>query len=295
MGDVVFKHFQCLSPTCQAFITVKSSEVAGAFDFQCRHCRFHFKAGFETHLFDYDVTWLQDQSVFEQAEFTVSHSDYIAEAPQYKYCLLCYVLKPVSAFDKHSARESGRQGECRLCKQRYNALKNATRISNQHREAADKRRLKLELAGEGRIDSEEIAKRFGWKCFNCKKDLMSMPPKERPLDHTLPAFYLWPLDTATATLLCAACNGEKSGRWPSDFYDEQRIRELAVATGLDYDLLSGKPQFNPKALTRIKKAGYVDSLLVKYAPYMDEIRDLRNRILNSTGLDMFKYASRLNP
>jgi hypothetical protein len=74
------------------------------------------------------------------------------EAKGYKYCIICGTLKPLELFDKHAARKTGRQGECNLCKQLYNSMKNQTRIADPHREASQKRRLYTELTNSPRID-----------------------------------------------------------------------------------------------------------------------------------------------
>jgi hypothetical protein len=227
--------------------------------------------------------------------FTIFHEDYLNEALRFKYCIVCNTMKPLEFFDRHSARTSGRQGECRLCKKNYNDIKNGTRLTDQHREAAQKRRLYLDLSGSPKINSREIESRFHHKCFNCGKDLSQVSKNiEKPLDHTLPVYYLWPLTTETATLLCRDCNGNKSGTWPSEFYSDSKLRQLSVITGLDYDLLAGPPQYNPEALENLKKAETVDHLLTKYSAYMDEIIKLRNRILKDTGVDFFQYSSSIS-
>jgi hypothetical protein len=104
----------------------------------------------------------------------------------------------------------------------------------------------------------------------------------------LPVYFLWPLSTQTATLLCRRCNGEKAEQWPSTFYSDTKLRELAVKTGLSYNLLSGAPSFNPEALENLQNAETVDTLLTKFAPYIErELIPLRNRILRETGIDFF--------
>lgn len=290
MGDVVFRVFQCLNSVCTRLIAVEDKAVEGAFDFTCPDCGFRFRSGHVHRQFDYAVIYRSDESVLEQGEFATSHDDHVHEAPRYKYCLLCYVLKPLEAFDHHSSRQSGRQGECRLCKQRYNDLKNQTRISDQHREAAQKRRLYITFSGQGRIDSQAIHAKFGGRCFNCDVDLGGLPARDRPLDHTLPARLLWPLTTDTATLLCRTCNGDKAEKWPGEFYDDAQLRRLAVLTGFDYALLSGPSRMNPEVVQRVRTPGFVDGMLAKFAPYRSEMLRLRNRVLDATGEDMFDYA-----
>ena len=58
-----------------------------------------------------------------------------------------------------------------MCKAVYNALKNPTRTTDQHREAAQKRRLYMDLTGGGKIDSKRIYERFGYQCFKCGEGL----------------------------------------------------------------------------------------------------------------------------
>ncbi len=228
--------------------------------------------------------------------FTILHDAYVNEALEYKYCLICNTVKPLHLFDKHSARKSGRQGECRLCKTVYNTIKNQTRLTDQHREAAQKRRMYLDLSGSTKITSREIFERFGYRCFKCQTDLRTVDDeKERPLDHTLPAVFLWPLTTENATLLCRAHNGEKSGKWPVEYYSDKELKELAVITGIPYETLVAQPHYNPQAIERLRNAEVVDELLQKYAAYMPEIIKLRNRILAYEGFDFFEYSKTISP
>ena len=215
MGDVVFKGFQCLNSECEEFIFVRKDSISEIFEITCPSCGFLFRSGDETQFYSYELLDIRNDppSVIEDGNFTILHDDYIAEAKEYKYCIICNTIKPLDLFDRHSARQSGRQGECRLCKAVYNSIKNQSRITDQHREAAQKRRMYLDLSGGTKIDSEVIYQKFGYKCFKCGKDLRAVESQnEHPLDHTLPAVFLWPLTTANATLLCRDCNGEKSGK-----------------------------------------------------------------------------------
>jgi hypothetical protein len=252
-------------------------------------------SGLETKFYDYKL--LQDGKQIETGKFSILHDDYVAEAVEFKYCIVCNAIKPLEYFDRHSARQSGRQGECRLCKKLYNGIKNQTRISDQHREAAQKRRLYIDLARERKIDSEEVLKRFGYKCFKCGANLSQKTDVvERPLDHTLPALYLWPLTTETATLLCRNHNGQKAGKWPSEFYSIDELKKLSVLTGIAFETLAGKPIYNPDALQHLKTAGVVDALLTKYSAYIDEIIRLRNRLLSSSErVDIFKHSKEISP
>lgn len=299
MGDVVFKGFQCLNSECEGFIFIREDEIGDDFEIICPSCGTVMRSGDETKFYEYKLVRLKDGSVedgtvIEEGAFTILHDDYIEEAQEYKYCIICNTMKPLHLFDRHGARRSGRQGECRLCKAVYNSIKNRTRLTDQHREAAQKRRMYLDLSGR-KIDSQEVYRRFGYRCFKCKKDLRKVGAKERPLDHTLPAVFLWPLTTENATLLCREHNGEKSGKWPSEYYSDRELKELSILTGIPYETLAGPPHYNPEAIERLKDPQHVDQLLSKYAAYMSEIIKLRNRILEREGFDFFECSTAISP
>lgn len=296
MGDVVFKGFQCLNSECQEFIFVRKDELGTGFEIICPTCRTVIKSGNETQFYNYELEDLRDNTTIEEGTFTILHDDYVNEAQEYKYCIICNTIKPLYLFDEHVARKSGRQGECRLCKKVYNAIKNQTRITDQHREAAQKRRMYLDLSGSSKINSKEIFERFEYRCFKCKVDLRNVDDeKERPLDHTLPAVFLWPLTTENATLLCRLHNGEKSGKWPSEYYSGEELKKLAIITGIPYEILTSQPRYNPDAIERLKNSEIVDELLQKYAAYMPEIIKLRNRILEYEDFDFFQYSKTVSP
>lgn len=298
MGDVTFKGFQCLNPQCTEFVFVREDEIGEDFSITCPVCGYVHESGGETKFYDYSMD-VNDENgnpvSVSTGAFTIYHDDYIAEAKEYKYCIVCNTMKPLEYFDRHASRNSGRQGECRLCKKAYNEIKNGTRLSDQHREAAQKRRLLLDIAGSPKINSRAIETRYGQKCFCCGADLSTITDKrEKPLDHTLPVYYLWPLSTENATLLCRDCNGNKSGTWPSKFYDDAHLRRLAILTGFDYELLAGEPQYNPDAIAALHDPEKVDALLVKFAAYMPEVIKLRNRILRDTGFDFFTVSTTIS-
>ena len=294
MGDVVFKGFQCLNSECKEFIFIRKSEIGSDFEIVCPSCEIVMLSGDETQFYAYKLEDRRDNSIIEEGTFTILHDDYIEEAQEYKYCIICNTIKPLDLFDRHGARKSGRQGECRLCKAVYNAIKNKTRLTDQHREAAQKRRMYLNLSGSQKIKSEDIYKRFGYRCFKCGKDLRGVGAKERPLDHTLPAVFLWPLTTENATLLCREHNSEKSDKWPSAYYSDNELKNLAVLTGVQYEILAGQPRYNPVAIERLKISEQVDQLLTKYAAYMSEIIKLRNRILEYEDFDFFQHSATIS-
>lgn len=295
MGDVVFKGFQCLQSECRHFMFVRKDDISEYFEISCLACEHLHKFGEDAKFYDYKLMNTEENSLIEEGEFTILHDDYVDEAKEFKYCIICYTLKPLEYFDRHSARKSKRQGECRLCKAVYNTLKNPTRTADQHREAAQKRRLYMDLTDGEKIQSKEIYERFGFKCFKCGEDLsqdLQTKSVQRGgnLDHTLPAMLLWPMTNENATLLCQQHNGEKAEKWPSEFYTDQEIKRLVTLTGIPYDTLVSDPHYNPDAIERLKNPEFVDAILAKYAAYMAEMILIRNRILKATKFDMFSVS-----
>ena len=299
MGDIVFKGFQCLHPDCKEFIFVRKDTISEFFEILCPSCGHVHKFGEEAKFYDYKLLNTDEHSVIKEGDFSILHDDYVDEAKEFKYCIICCSLKPLEYFGRHTARKSKRQGECRLCKAVYNDLKNPTRTTDQHREAAQKRRLYMELTGAEKIDSKQVYERFGYKCFKCgevlSQDLLATSVQRGGnLDHTLPAKFLWPLTSHNATLLCQKHNGEKAEKWPSEFYTEPEIKRLVTLTGIPYDTMAGGPHYNPDAVERLRDPEFVDTLLAKCAAYMNEMIMIRNRILNATGLDMFSVSKTLS-
>jgi hypothetical protein len=292
-GDVVYRRMQCFSAACTATIVVPESDYGDGFSFQCDACGHVLEDGGQEEVFDYRLVQIDTGDEIEQGKFAPSHRAYIELAERVKYCLNCYALLPLGAFDRHSARDSGRQGECRMCKQLYNDLKNATRLPEQHREAADNRRLFRELSGETRL-REPIAnllERFDQRCFRCERELKASPGGDDGyyLDHTLPVFYLWPLDFGP-TILCRTCNGNKGDQWPSIFYqDDAKLRRLSALTGIPHATLAGDPKFNPEQVERLKREA--DEVITRWVAYPARLLALRRRILERTGEDVFADAS----
>lgn len=292
MGDVVFKGFQCLKSDCHEFIFVRKDEIIEDFIIKCPKCNYKFKADGSIKFFDYKLINKNEDSIIEEDEFIIPHLDYINEAQEYKYCILCYTLKPINYFDKHTPRKSGKQGECRLCKAVYNGIKNQSRISDQHREASQRRRLYKIISGESsKIDSKKVFEKFGNKCFNCGKslDYQDKGSRDYGLDHTCPARYLWPINSDNATLLCSSCNNGKHDHWPSTFYSTQKLKTLARLTGFEYKLLAGPPQLNSDSVESILKD--VDAFIEEWIHYPNDIKKVRKLIKEEQSIDIFDHAS----
>lgn len=298
-GDVLYQVFQCLNPDCEYMIVMRRDElfdndtIKNDFNFKCPECGYQYQPNLSESFYQYtldcrnsdeddDITW----DTLESGNFIVTHKEYIAKSKAFKYCIICSTLQPIENFSIHNARKSKRQGECITCKNRYNSFKNGTRTPEQFAESAQKRRLYSELAGNSKIDYKAIRKKYDNKCFNCGLDL-SNPDTVSNLDHTLPAMYLWPLNTDNATLLCSDCNQNKSGLWPSQFYSTVKLHELSVRTGIEYSILAGKAMYNPTAIKKLHEKVVVDTIITNYSKHIDEIIKIRNRILRDTKYDFF--------
>jgi 5-methylcytosine-specific restriction endonuclease McrA len=286
-GDTPFKGFQCPSPDCIEWIFLEPSKTT----FDCSKCSTTYNDTDLIALYEFSVLNSRNSSVNEVGTFQISVKEYVEEAQTYKYCICCYTLKPLESFDHHASRpNTGRQGECRLCKRKYNSIKNQTRTSDQHREAAQKRRLYIELGASHKINTEQVLQKFKHKCFKCKRDISG---GGWALDHTLPISYLWPLETNNSTILCLLCNGRKSNHWPNEFYDSDELKELSTLTGFDYQLLAGPAIINPDALTTLKDAKRVEQLVTKFAAYPNDLIRLRNKVLKLAGVDFFQSSNKI--
>jgi len=216
-------------------------------------------------------------------------ADFIRRGSQWKYCRVCEQLQPIGNFDRHRRFSSGRQLECKSCKKLINAVLNPRRTADQHREAAQHRRLYNLLAGqEGRLESERVFERFRSQCFSCDKALDYSAKGTYAIDHTLPAKYLWPVSTETATLLCDECNNAKHEKWPSEFYSEAQLRKLSFLTGIPYPVLAGRPMVCPDALRRLLSD--VDGFLVQWIRYPTDIKRIRTLIREHAGIDIYNRA-----
>ncbi|MCR6650024.1 MAG: hypothetical protein NVV73_00375 [Cellvibrionaceae bacterium] len=289
-----------MNKECKNLIFVQVERIDPDFEYICDKCGFEHKAGETTTLYNYELIDERDKSLIEAGSFQLLHDDYVGESKEYKYCIVCGALKPFELFDVHGSRQTGRQGECRLCKQVYNGIKNQTRLTEQHREASQKRRLYTHFEDREKMDVAIIYARFGNCCFKCGTDLSSdltagAAKKEGNLDHTLPVFYLWPLTTDSATLLCREHNGEKAEKWPGAYYTDAELRRLSALTGIEHRLMAGAPRFNPIALAKLRDAAFIESLFEKFARYPHELLRLRNRILAETGFDFLDINANISP
>jgi hypothetical protein len=95
-------------------------------------------------------------------------------------------------------------------------------------------------------------------------------------------------------LLCSEHNNTKHEKWPSDFYNEPQLRKLSILTGIQYEVLSGKPKLNPDAIKRLQ--ANIDDFLVRWgAKYPDEVRSIRNLVLEMEDIDIYNSAHYIPP
>jgi hypothetical protein len=291
-GGVLFRRFECLNPVCEETMVVPETECEDGFSIVCPACDYLLFDGGALHLFDYALVRKDSGEAINSGPFSPTHRAYLDQAEHVKYCVLCYTMQPLESFDRHKrAKQTGRQGECRMCKKLYNGLKNESRLTEQFREAAETRRLLTALSGESKLGSlEQLLEQFDHSCFNCGKSLLGIPGGDDGyhLDHTLPVSWLWPLDNGP-TVLCRKCNGRKSDHWPSEFYrDPAKIRALSIRTGITYQVLANTPFFNPAAIRRFHDEA--DSIIERWVDHPGKLLALRTRIKAATGEDVLEGA-----
>jgi hypothetical protein len=159
----------------------------------------------------------------------------------WKQCNVCGRIMPFSAFSRHAGwGPLERQMECRACKGAINAILNPKRTSQQLHEASVRRRiadLLLEAENEP-IDINELFQRFDNRCFKTKQPLVKEQRGSWAIDHILPSKWLYPLTRENAALLSTQANENKRDKWPSQFYTNSELIELALLTGADLSLLT---------------------------------------------------------
>lgn len=161
----------------------------------------------------------------------------------WKQCNVCSRIMPFQAFSKHSKwGPLERQMECRGCKGAINAVLNPKRTKQQLHESSVRRRIAdLFLAGENEfIDIEELFKRFDNKCFKTKKVLDIKDRGSWHIDHIVPSKWLYPLKIENAALLSTEANSAKKAKWPSKFFTNNELIELARITGGNLKLFTAE-------------------------------------------------------
>jgi len=228
--------------TGQVFLTPK--EAIENCVWKCEHCGFvHSKESdlpFENWEEDYNDSESTTALRFWEGFFRIA-----TEHPEsyWKQCNVCSRILPFQAFSKHSDwGPLERQMECRSCKGAINAVLNPKRSKEQLHESAVRRRIAdLFLEGEHEsIDLHDLFDRFGHKCFKTKVPLDINKRASWAVDHIMPSKYLYPLTRENAALLSRNANENKRDKWPSKFYTNNELIELAKITGADLKLISSK-------------------------------------------------------
>jgi len=258
----------------------------------CEHCNFVHAKESDLPFSNWEAEFLNSDSTtvlrFWEGFFRIATEN---PASYWKQCNVCGRILPFSAFSKHSGwGPLERQMECRSCKGAVNAVLNPKRTKQQLHESAVRRRV-ADLFVESQnvpIDFEDLFKRFNSKCFKTGKVLKIEDRSTWALDHILPSKYLYPLTVENAALLCSEANNNKRDIWPSKFYTNNELIELAKITGANLSLIcSPQPIINnnvdvnngverylqvreasdlPKRIHEIKKIIEVYQLIDKLSP-----------------------------
>lgn len=239
--------FVCVNCQSLNFVRIgqqllKPSEAFEECVWGCAKCGFVHSKEADIPLHNWDDTLRSAES--EPAEYfwkgffraATEHAD-----SYWKQCNACGRILPFAAFSRHAGwGPLERQMECRACKGAINAVLNPKRTSQQLHEASVRRRvadLFLESENES-VNIDELFERFGGRCFKTKQVLDQQQRDTWAIDHILPSKWLYPLTKANSALLSRAANEAKRDRWPSEFYTNSELIELARLTGADLTLLT---------------------------------------------------------
>lgn len=265
---------------------------------ECSNCAFMHNKNIDLPFKNWPEEFIRATSIkaqrFWQAFFRIA-----TEHPEsyWKQCNACGRILPFAAFDKHIGwGPLQRQMECRSCKGAINAVLNPKRTKEQLHESSVRRRIAdLFLESENQtIDINDLFERFGHKCFKTKKRLDIKKRRTWAIDHILPSKWLYPLTRENAALLSRGANESKGEKWPSQFYTNNELIELAKITGADLGLISNKiPIMNDKVdvnkcVNRYLKVREKSNLkkrinelkkIIKNYGFVDQLTDGNKRIL----------------
>lgn len=211
---------------------------------KCEHCEFIHSKESDLPFDNWESEYLSSDSTtvlrFWEGFFRIA-----TEHPSsyWKQCNVCSRILPNQAFSKHKGwGPLEKQMECRSCKGAINAILNPKRTKEQLHESSVRRRIAdLFLEGENEtIDIQDLFNRFGSKCFKTQKLLDLNNRKSWAIDHISPSKYLYPLTKENAALLSKGANENKRDKWPSKFYTNNELIQLAKITGANIDLISRK-------------------------------------------------------
>lgn len=159
----------------------------------------------------------------------------------WKQCNTCGRVLPFESFSRHRGwGPLERQMECRACKGAINAVLNPKRTAQQlHEGSALRRAADLLMQGDDQhLDIVALFRRFNSRCFKTGQVLDMANRSSWAIDHILPARFLFPLATWNAALLSKGANDLKRDRWPSKFYTNSELVQLALLTGANLALLT---------------------------------------------------------
>lgn len=210
----------------------------------CKHCGFVHSKDSDLPFENWEDKY-KDPDSMTVVRFWEGFFRIATEHPEsyWKQCNVCTRILPFQAFSKHSGwGPLERQMECRGCKGAINAVLNPKRSKEQLHESAVRRRIAdLFLEGENEtIDMKELFERFGGRCFKTKAPLDFNKRSTWAIDHILPSKYLYPLKKENAALVSKNANDNKRDKWPSKFYTNNELIELARITGADLKLISSR-------------------------------------------------------
>ncbi len=220
------------------------TEAIAACVWKCDHCGF-------VHSKESDLPFENWEDEYNSADSTTALRFWegffrtATEHPEsyWKQCNVCSRILPFNAFSKHVGwGPLEKQMECRSCKGAINAVLNPKRSKEQLHESAVRRRIAdlfLEDINQP-IDFKDLFARFGNRCFKTKVPLDINKRETWAIDHILPSKYLYPLTINNAALLSRGANDNKRDKWPSKYYDNNELIELAKITGADLGLISSK-------------------------------------------------------
>jgi hypothetical protein len=223
---------------------LKPSEVIEIAVWKCARCGFIHSKETDLPFDNWEEEYISADSVsalrFWEGFFRIA-----TEHPEsyWKQCNVCTRILPFHAFSKHSGwGPLEKQMECRSCKGAINSILNPKRSKEQLHESAVRRRIAdLFLEGENEpIDFQELFNRFRGQCFKTKEPLDIDKRDTWAVDHILPSKYLYPLKMENAALLSKNANENKRDKWPSKFYTNNELIDLARITGANIDLISSR-------------------------------------------------------
>lgn len=211
---------------------------------QCRQCEYLHSKDSDVPLENWPEEYRDSESLTAE-RFWLGFFRIATEHKEsyWKQCNVCGRILPFHAFSKHSNwGPLERQMECRGCKGSINAVLNPLRTRQQHHEAAVRRRIADLLIEDDNehIDIEQLFERFDGRCFKTKKTLNVDDRSSWAIDHILPSKYLYPLSKENAALLSTEANSAKRDKWPSKYYTNNELIELAKITGANLSLLANK-------------------------------------------------------